>query len=367
MSIRVFKYSQSFPLECGEHLPEIELAYQTYGSLNKNRDNIIWVCHALTGNTEVDKWWPNMLGSGKILDTNRYFIVCVNMLGSCYGSTYALSINPLTKEPYYHQFPLITIRDMVRAYELLRVHLGINRIHMILGGSMGGQQSLEWAVSQPDLFDFVIPIACNARHSPWGIAFNESQRMAIQADATWKEAHPRAGMAGMRAARAMALLSYRNYITYETTQQDPNPDILERFRATTYQQYQGEKLVQRFDAFAYWTLSQAMDAHNVGRGRNGIYKALSQVKAHTLVIGVNSDVLFPPSEQQFIANHIPQAQYQELNSLYGHDGFLIEIDQLSQYIRDFIDRYSSSTPSRQAKQELTQIPPYKDGLRDGEV
>ncbi len=336
MSIQGFKFSSSFKLTCGIDLPGFELSYTTYGTLNKTRDNVIWVCHALTANSKVDDWWPNMVGPGKILDTDRYFIVCANMLGSCYGSTYALSINPQTSKPYYHSFPIITVNDIVRACDHLRQYLEIEKIFLILGGSMGGQQTIEWAILQPDLFEYVIPIAANAKHSPWGIAFNESQRMAIQADATWQEDHPLAGMEGMKAARAMALISYRSYDTYLKTQQDPEGDSLEGYRATTYQQYQGEKLAKRFDAFAYWTLSKAMDSHNVGRGRKNIEKALKRVRARTMVIGVNSDVLFPITEQQFMAQHIPGAIYRELESLYGHDGFLIEIDQLTALIRDFI-------------------------------
>ncbi len=351
MSVQGYKYSRNFSLTCGIDLPGFELSYATYGTLNKHRDNVIWVCHALTGTSEVHTWWPGMVGAGKILDTDRYFIVCVNMLGSCYGSTYALSQHPQTHKPYYHSFPLITIRDMILAYEQLRLHLGINQIYMIIGGSMGGQQALEWAVHQPDLFNYVIPIASNAKHSPWGIAFNESQRMAINTDPTWKENHPLAGIEGMKAARAMAMISYRSYQTYDQTQQDLSNDLLEGYRATTYQQYQGEKLAKRFDAFAYWTLSKAMDSHDISRDRGSIISALERVTAQTMVIGVNSDILFPTLEQQFIAKHIPQAIYREINSLYGHDGFLIEIEQISQIIGDFI--YKGSYQSTNNKPHET--------------
>lgn len=335
MSVSYFHLSHPFELDCGKTLPEITLAYQTYGQLNSQGDNVIWVCHALTGNAAVEEWWPGLVGPGALLDTERYFIICANMLGSCYGSTYALSVNPATQQPYFHDFPLISIRDMIRAYDLLRQELGIRQIYLSLGGSMGGQQVLEWAIEHPGLFKNIVPIATNARHSPWGIAFNESQRMAIEADDTWTSHDPRAGLKGMKAARAMALLSYRHYQTYAATQQDEE-DPLQNFKAVSYQRYQGEKLVKRFDAFAYWTLTQAMDSHNVGRNRQGIAHALNQIRARCLVIGVDSDVLFPPLEQQYLGAAIPGATYVEIPSKYGHDGFLIETETLTRVIRDFL-------------------------------
>ena len=330
----VFSHKQPFPLVCGKTLPEITLAYHTYGQLSPSKDNVIWVMHALTANSDVSDWWDGLFGANKLLDPNSYFIICVNMLGSCYGSTYALSNNPQTGTPYYHDFPLITNRDVVRAFDLLREHLGISRIHLGIGGSLGGQQLLEWAVWKPGLFEKLAPIATNAHHSPWGIAFNEAQRMAIEADSTWNNRHPQAGIKGMKAARATALLSYRAYQTFYQTQQDPHPTngLLEGYRATTYQQYQGEKLANRFDAFAYWTLSKAMDAHDVGRDRERRENALSQITAQTTCVSIDSDILFPPEEQEFLATHIPQATYEVIPSRYGHDGFLIETEALNRIL-----------------------------------
>ncbi|MEM6632417.1 MAG: homoserine O-acetyltransferase [Bacteroidota bacterium] len=330
----VFQYPSKFPLECGESLPSFQLTYHTYGSLNAQKDNVIWVMHALTANSDAADWWEGLFGEGRLLDPKKYFIICANMLGSCYGSTYALSENPLTGRPYFHDFPLLTNLDMVKAFDLLRESLGISQISLGLGGSMGGQQLLEWAIFRPEIFHQLAPIATNARHSPWGIAFNEAQRMAILADASWKEDRPDAGLDGMRAARATALLSYRSYETYGRTQEDPNPTNgqLEKYRASTYQQYQGEKLARRFDAFAYWTLSQAMDAHDLGRGRGSREAALATIQAQTTCISIHSDVLFPPVEQRFLADHIPNASYEIVESMYGHDGFLIETEALNRIL-----------------------------------
>jgi homoserine O-acetyltransferase len=332
-----FKYNQPFALESGAVLPEIEVAYSTFGTLNEAKDNVIWVVHALTANSDVSDWWNGLFGEGQLLDPTQYFIVCANNVGSCYGSTHALSINPKTNEPYYHDFPLLTIRDMAEALDLLRKHLNIEKIYLTMGGSQGGQIILEWAISQTQLFDNLFLIATNAYHSPWGVAFNEAQRMAIEADASWEKRNPQAGMAGMAAARAIALLSYRNYQTYQASQSENTVDKYDDFRASSYQQYQGEKLVKRFNAFAYWTLSKAMDSHNVGRGRGSVEKALSLIQAKTLVIGISTDVLFPINEQKLLAKYIPNAAYHEIDSVYGHDGFLIENEKITTRLSKFLN------------------------------
>ncbi len=336
MKLAAFQHDQLFPLEAGGQLRSIQIAYHTYGELNANRDNVVWVCHALTANSEVADWWSGMFGEGCVLDPGKDFIICANMLGSCYGSTYALSLNPDTHSPYFHDFPEVTVQDMVRAQRLLAANLGIRKIKLVIGGSMGGQQVLEWACQAPGLVERAVPIATNARHSPWGIAFNESQRMAIEADQSWKEDSEKAGLAGMRAARAVALLSYRNYDAYLQTQLDTELEKREDFRAISYQRYQGEKLERRFDAFAYWTLSKAMDSHNIGRGRGGLEKALGGIKAQVLAIGVDSDLLFPIAEQEFIARHTPGARFASVGSRYGHDGFLIEAKALMREILGFL-------------------------------
>lgn len=330
----VFRLPGPLALESGAELPGVEVAYHTYGTLNAARDNVVWVCHALTANADVLSWWPGLFGSGCYFDPAEWFIVCANILGSCYGSTGPLSPG-VPAALHYNAFPLLTIRDMVAAHEALRQELGLTQIHTLIGGSLGGQQALEWAIQQPSVFENLVVLATNAQHSPWGIAFNEAQRLAIFADPTYHQGTPQGGAAGLRAARATALLSYRSYGTYAHSQAETDDTKLTDFRASSYQQYQGSKLVARFNAYTYVTLSKAMDSHNVGRGRGGVAAALSQIRARTLVLAISSDVLFPPTEQQLLARHIPGAMYAEMDSRFGHDGFLIETAQITHFLERF--------------------------------
>jgi homoserine O-acetyltransferase/O-succinyltransferase len=334
--VNIYKYDRPFTLECGITLPEIHMAYTTHGHLNPAKDNVVWVFHALTANSDPAEWWPGLVGNGKLFDPERHYIVCVNMPGSCYGSIGPLELNPETSEPWFHEFPFFTTRDMVRAYHHLKNHLGIDKIYIGIGGSMGGQQLLEWAIEQPDLFENIFPVATNAQHSPWGIAFNASQRMAIETDITWKEKHAEAGIEGMKVARSIALISYRHYDTYLKSQKEKEDGSIQNYRSESYQRYQGEKLARRFNAFSYYKLSQGMDSHNVGRGRESIEDALKKIKARTLVIGIETDILFPLVEQQFLAINIPTSAYVAIRSHYGHDGFLLEFDQIEQIIREFL-------------------------------
>jgi homoserine O-acetyltransferase len=335
MNTHIFEHKKTYKLESGQSLPGFTLAYQTWGKLNKEKDNVIWVCHALTANADAADWWPGMIGTDKVFDPAKYFIVCANILGSCYGSTGPLSVNPATGKPFFHEFPLLTVRDIVGSFDLLRRELGIEQIDTAIGGSLGGQQAIEWATSLPELIKHLIVVASNAVSSPWGIAFRESQRLAISADQTWKESKPDAGTEGMKAARAIALLSYRNYITYSQTQKETDDNKTDDFKASSYQRYQGDKLVKRFNAFSYYTLSKVMDSHNVGRGKGGVKQALAGIKAKVLAVGITSDLLFPASESRFIAENVPGAIYEEINSLYGHDGFLIEVPKLTLAIQNF--------------------------------
>ena len=330
---KVFKYPFQYNLEQGRYLPGFELAYTTYGELNAERSNVVWVCHALTGNSNPSDWWSGLVGEGKLYNPNEHYIICANIIGSCYGSTSPLSMDPETGEAFYHNFPLITIRDVVGAMELLREHLGIDNIDVCIGGSLGGQQAIEWAIERPGLIRKLILIATNALHSPWGIAFNEAQRMAIAADKTWADNSPSAGSEGLKAARSIAMLTYRHYDTYNFSQARDNFDQIDDFRASSYQQYQGEKFRKRFNAFSYWTLTKMMDSHNVGRNRNGLVNALQIIAVPTLIIGISSDLLFPIREQHFLQMHIPDATYQEIDSLYGHDGFLVDYGPLTRIIR----------------------------------
>ena len=344
MAQETFYYDKEFVLESGKKLSQFHLHYTTYGKINADKSNVIWVFHALTANSDPAEWWYGLVGEGKLINPEKYFIVCVNMPGSCYGSINPLDKDSLTGESFYHDFPLFTTRDMIRSYQLLKEHLNIRKIHMGIGGSMGGQQLLEWAIEVPEAFEYIIPIATNAKHSPWGVAFNASQRWCIENDITWNDKTPEAGLQGMKAARSIALLSYRNYTTYTGAQQGFSPDTeadpidQKVFRSETYQHYQGEKLAKRFNAFSYYFLSRAMDCHDVGRGRGKIEEALQKIKAKAMVIGISSDLLFPPSEQHCIAANIKDAEIRIIESFYGHDGFLLEFEEIGQCIGTFIGK-----------------------------
>lgn len=337
----IFNHNEPFTLESGETLRGFHLAYTTYGRLNSTRDNVVWIFHALTANSNPTEWWPGLVGENKFFDPSRYFIICVNKPGSPYGSISPLSTNSETGKPYYHSFPVFTIRDMVRSYQLLKDHLGIRKIHVGLGGSTGGMQLLEWAIEEPSLFAHIVPIATNAVLSPWGIAFNASQRMAIEADSSWLEQRPDAGQKGLAAARSIALLSYRHYNGYEITQPRDKAFVANSdnvvYASDNYQRYQGVKLVNRFNALCYYRLSQSMDSHDVGRNRGGQKKALQTIRAKTLVIGIQSDILYPFQEQIFLQRHIPQAQLLSIPSEFGHDGFLLEYEKMERALTNFLE------------------------------
>lgn len=326
-----YRHEEPFKLESGEWLAGFELAYTTYGELNEAKNNIVWVCHAFTGNANPSEWWNGLVGHGRLFNPEEHFVICANILGSHYGSTNPLSINPDSGEPYFHDFPFLTNRDIVASFEILRKKLELTKIQTLMAGSLGGQHAIEWAVGNPEIFEEIILFSTNAVHSPWGIAFNESQRMAIEADPTWKERHAKAGLDGLSIARSIALLSYRNYETYNRTQSRDEGQV-NFFRANTYQNYQGEKIKRRFNAFSYYVLSKMFDSHDVSRGRGTMEEALKLVKAKTLVIGISSDVLFPVEEQKYLAESIPNGVFKEIDSTYGHDGFLIEFEAMSKAI-----------------------------------
>jgi len=331
--VQYFTSQEPLALEVGGRLSHVQICYQTWGRIQG--DNVVWIFHALTANADAADWWSGLVGPGKLFDPAHYYIVCANMLGSCYGTTGPASGCPQTGEPYGPVFPTITIRDMVACHRRLADHLGVQRIHIGIGGSMGGQQLLDWAAAEPERFGHLIPLATNARHSPWGIAFNEAQRMAIRAGLHSGDA--RAAELGLEAARAVAMLSYRHYHTYAATQSEVSDTEAVAFRASSYQRYQGEKLRQRFDLYSYLCLSRAMDSHHVGRGRGGIARALSAIRSKALVIAISSDVLFPLEEQVLLVRHIPNARLAVLDSLYGHDGFLIEFEKISQFVAAFLE------------------------------
>ena len=335
MPVRYYKYEKPFRLENGETLPQLVIAYHTYG---KPTGSVVWVCHALTASSDVEDWWPHTVEEGRFLDPARHFVVCANILGSHYGTTGPLSVNPATGKPYYSLFPFITVRDMVAAHMLLAEHLGIKKIHAVIGSSIGGFQALEMAIAHPEVVEKLVLIATSARSQPWAIALNESQRMSIETDSSYGTKDPEAGKHGMKVARSIGLLSYRGSLAYNATQQE-NDNIYKvaGFRAGSYQQYQGEKLCRRFNAYSYYRLTQAFDSHNVGRYRGGVESALGQVRSRTMVIGISSDIIFPVSEQIYLYRHIPSATIRLLSSDFGHDGFLVEHEKLNAILKPFIN------------------------------
>ena len=332
-----FEYKQPFELECGQTLPGISIAYSVYGELNPVKDNVVWVCHALTANSDVADWWPGLAGERHLISPEKYFIICANILGSCYGTTGPLSIDEQTRQPYYSSFPIITIRDMVKAHILLREHLGVSKIHLLMGGSMGGYQALEWSIMEKEVIETLFLIATSATESAWGIAIHTAQRLAVEADGTWKESSADAGKEGLKAARAIGVLSYRNYGILVQKQTDADFNKIDGYKASSYVNYQGEKLAKRFNAYSYWLLTKAMDSHNIARGRPGDVKGVLQnISQKTLIIGINSDILCPLEEQHFLARHIPNSTMVEIDSAYGHDGFMVETEKISKALGEWM-------------------------------
>ncbi len=332
-----YTFDRPFELELGGTIENLTIAYDTFGQLSESGNNAVWVCHALTANSDVADWWPHTVEKGCFLDPSKTFTVCANIIGSCYGSTGPLSINPATGEPYYDEFPQLTIRDMARAHALLADHLGLKRIKALIGSSVGGFQAVEWVAAEPRRFGRLVLIATDIKASPWSIAIDETQRMAIKADKTWGEHRPDAAADGLAAARAIGLLTYRGGSGYNMTQRDPaTQSPTDDHRACTYQRYQGKKLVDRFNAYSYVTILDAFDTHDVGRDRDGVDAALRRISCPTMVIGLTTDMIFTPDEQREMAARIPGAVYREISSPLGHDGFLVEHAQLNALLNDFL-------------------------------
>jgi homoserine O-acetyltransferase/O-succinyltransferase len=332
-----FHYPHQIKLEAGGTLAELTIAYTTYGQLNADKSNVVWVCHALTANSDVANWWDGLVGAQHVIDPGKYFIVCANILGSCYGTTGPLSINPITNQPYYSSFPLITIRDMVKAHILLREYLGVKKIFLLMGGSMGGYQAMEWCVMEKEVIGRLLLLATSPTESAWGIATHASQRLAIEADCTWQLPSPDAGANGLKAARAMAMLTYRNYGIMVKQQTDTEFEKLDHYKAASYINYQGNKLVQRFNAYSYWLLTKSMDSHHLARGRGGqLETVLKNITQHTLIIGIISDILCPVAEQEFLTHHIPNARLVVIDSDYGHDGFMVESKIIAQHVAEWL-------------------------------
>jgi homoserine O-acetyltransferase len=336
-----FNLAGKFALEAGDFLTDLTISYSTYGQLNADESNIIWVCHALTADANVKDWWPGLVGPNDLFNPDDYFIVCANIIGSAYGSTSPLNCD---EDKRYDKFPVVSIRDNVKAFIELRKHLGIKHIHTIIGGSVGGHQAVEWAITEPEICDNLILLGSSAVISPWVAAFNQSQRLAIHADNTWGEKSPNAARAGLKAARSIALLSYRNNTAYNSTQNDEYSFDKIR-KAESYQSYQGEKLVNRFNAYGYYAITKTMDSHDVGRKRGSIKQALGNIKAKTLVIAISTDILFPLTDSQQLVDGIANSRLDVIESNFGHDGFLVETVQIAQSIADFYQ-----TDSKQQEQ-----------------
>ncbi len=326
-------------LESGRTMTDVPVAWSSWGELNAQGDNAIVVCHALTGSQAADEWWGPLIGPDRALDTNRFFVVCLNVLGSPYGSASPVSNNPETGEPYGREFPAVTIRDTVRAHRQALEALGVRRVLFALGGSMGGMQSLEWAF-EDDFVDGIVPIGVGGRHSAWCIGFSETQRQAIYADPAWNDGQyaeqPRKGLA---TARMIAMLTYRSSGSltrrFGRSSQEGAEDM---FAVESYLHYQGAKLVDRFDANCYVHLTRQMDTHDVARGRGAYEEVLRSIDKKTLVIGVDSDALYPLAEQEELASLIPGARLEVVRSPDGHDAFLIEFEQLGRFIRTWMEQ-----------------------------
>jgi homoserine O-acetyltransferase len=333
-----FTQFDRFELESGQVLHQVPVAYRTWGELNARGDNTIVICHALTGNTDADEWWSEMIGPGKAVDTHHYFVVCANVIGSPYGTLSPLTVNPQTGEPWGADFPVTTVRDCVSLHRLLLEQLGVTRVAFAIGGSLGGMQVLEWAFHR-DLVQGVVPVAVGGRHSAWCIAWSEAQRRAICGDPRWLDgrydpSEPPAS--GLAIARMMAMISYRSFEEFDERFGRERSD--EGFHAETYLRHQGDKLVDRFDANCYLQLTEIMDTHDVARGRGHYLDVLRSIAQPALVVGVTTDILYPLAEQRELQQHLPNAELAVLNAKQGHDGFLIAQHQLGEQVRNWRER-----------------------------
>ena len=358
---RDFVSTESFLFESGQTLPGFTLRYETYGRLNAARDNVVLICHALSGDHHcagihaiTDRkpgWWDNLIGPGKAVDTNRFFVLCSNCLGGCQGSTGPSSIDPATGRPYGVTFPFVTVRDMVRAQKRLLDSLGVTSIYAAIGGSMGGMQVLQWGIEYPKFIRRLLAMATTARESAQGIGFNEVGRQAIMQDPGWnhgdypKNGGPRTGLA---IARMMAHITYvsdasmdRKFGRRRRGQAENaayNFDV--QFEVESYLRYQGESFINRFDANSYLYITRAIDHFDLAAAYGSLEKAFENVEAETLVVGFTSDWLFPPQQNRDISLALlragKRASYAELDTDLGHDSFLLESEELYALVRGFL-------------------------------
>jgi len=360
------------PLDCGRTLGPITLAYETYGALNAERDNCILILHALTGDAHVagynhpdeakPGWWDGMVGPGKGFDTDRYFVVCSNIIGGCKGSTGPSSVNPDSGKPYGLDFPMITIPDMVRAQRQLIDHLGVKQILCVAGGSMGGMQALQWTVSYPDMVRLAMPIATTARLSAQAIAFDAVGRHAIMTDANFNggsyydSAIPRSGLSVARMIGHITYMSDRSmHRKFGRDYQDkasPDYDFVTEFQVENYLSYRGESFVERFDANSYLYITKAMDYFDLAQPSGSLRKELSEVKAAFLVISFSSDWLFPSYMSKEIVSALRRnncdVSYAEIQTDYGHDAFLVETQTISRLVTNFIEYADAADGSADA-------------------
>ncbi|MEX2585199.1 MAG: homoserine O-acetyltransferase [Balneolaceae bacterium] len=337
------KLRQPFVTESGFRFEEADVAFNTWGKLNRNRDNVVLICHALTGNSQADEWFPGLFAQGGLINTDEQFVICINVPGSCYGSVGPTTVDPATGDPYKASFPDITIRDMVRFQQLVLDELEIQGVEIVIGGSMGGMQALEFAVMDSRI-RMAIPIAMGKAHTPWAIGISHVQRQAIFSDPLWQGGYynrlspPDHGLAN---ARMMAMLTYRAPGDYEKKfGREPQPDS-DLFQVESYLDYQGKKLTGRFDANSYVTLTRAMDTHDVARNRKSHRETLDDVAIPVLVVGIDTDLLYPVNEQKELAHLLPEGKFEKITSIHGHDAFLIEFQQLNQITKKFITERKS--------------------------
>lgn len=361
-SLKAFDFPE-LKLENGEILKDVRIAYETYGELNGARSNAILITHAFSGDAHAafyhegdtrPGWWDNMIGPGKAFDTDRYFIICSNVIGGCAGSTGPSSINPATGAPYALDFPQITIKDMVAAQKLLVEHLGIEKLYSIAGGSMGGMQVLQWLVSYPYAMKSAIPIATTARHSPQQIAFNEVGRQAIMADPNWRGGNyygreiPRAGLSVARMVGHITYMSEKSMAEKFGRRTKSDQDTAKfhaDFEVEGYLRNRGDFFVRRFDANSYLYISKAMDLFDVSEGRP-LSEKFYELEARLLVLAFKSDWLYPAHQSLEIVSACKIAgvpvSYLEIEAHYGHDSFLVETETQARLVKNFLARVDAT-------------------------
>jgi len=351
-----------FALEGGGRLDDITIAYETWGTLDATASNAILVCHALTGDAHAagdsgtgqrtDGWWNDLIGPGKALDTDQYFVVCSNVLGGCQGTTGPASPHPDDGKPYGSRFPVVSIRDMVRTQALLADQLQVDRWLSVIGGSMGGMQVIEWGVMYPERVGSLVTLASAATASPLQIGWSEVGRLAVVQDPKWNggdyyDAEPGQGPhEGLMLGRRIAQIHYRSDLSFanrfgrSTADRMDQFNLWDRFQIESYLDYHGQKLARRFDANSYLLLNKAMDLHDVGRGRGGVTEALSRITSPTLIASIDSDTLYPPRQQLELYEMLDEDKldvaYETIRSDHGHDGFLLEYSQLSPLLESFL-------------------------------